>query len=254
MPCAMCLILACVEKYKSLVVVYKRTILQFTLLPLGIALLFAGLFFQLGSANTFTQQATPVPTQDRLAEPTLPAAPVQADYGSQVYWLNCSPCHGDRAQGLTDEFRQLYPEEDRNCWNSHCHGNVTYENGFTIPTAVPALVGSNALAKFPTAANLYGYIHATMPFQKPNSLTDEEYYQIVAFLLRQNGMIDAEMEVNDSNAAQITVSRATPVVTPQQTQQQIESTSWVLPILFGSLLVLFLVLFALKKSQNTTTI
>ena len=184
----------------------------------------------------------------------MPATPLQADYGAQVYWLNCSPCHGDRAQGLTDEFRELYPEEDRNCWNSHCHGNVTYENGFTIPTAVPALVGSGALAKFPTAANLYGYIHATMPFQNPGSLTDEEYYQIIAFLLRQNGTIDGGMEVNDSNAAQIVVSLATPVVTAQQTSQGSESSSQGWIILLGSLVALIVVLFLLKKFQNTTTI
>jgi mono/diheme cytochrome c family protein len=250
----MFLILACAEKYKSLIVVYKRILLQLILLSLGIALLLAGLFFQLGSEGVAAQQATPVATQDRLAEPTLPAAPSQADYGAQVYWLNCSPCHGDRAQGLTDEFRELYPEEDRNCWNSHCHGNVTYENGFTIPTAVPALVGSGALAKFPTAANLYGYIHATMPFQKPNSLTDEEYYQIVSFLLRQNDIIDGGMEVNDSNAAQITVSRATPAVTPQAPRQGGETSSLGWSILFGSLLALFIALFILKKSKNTTTI
>lgn len=233
---------------------YKRTFLQLTLVPLGIALLFAGLFFQLGSAGTLTQQATPAATQDRLAEPTMPATPLQADYGAQVYWLNCSPCHGDRAQGLTDEFRELYPEEDRNCWNSHCHGNVTYENGFTIPTAVPALVGSGALARFPTAENLYGYIHATMPFQNPGSLTDEEYYQIIAFLLRQNGTIDGGMEVSASNAAQIVVSRATPILTAQPTAQGNESSSQGWIVLLGSLLALILVLFILKKSQNTTTI
>jgi mono/diheme cytochrome c family protein len=247
--------LACVERYKSLVAVYKRTtFLQLTLLPLGIALLLAGLFFQLGSAETLAQEATPVATQDRLAEPTLPAAPLQADYGAQVYWLNCSPCHGDRAQGLTDEFRELYPEEDRNCWNSHCHGDVTYENGFTIPTTVPALIGADTLAKFPTAANLYGYIHATMPFQNPGVLTDEEYYQIVAFLLRQNGTIDGGMEVNETNAAQIVVSHATPVLTPQATGQSNEASSLGAMILLGSLLVLILVLFVLKKFQNTTTI
>lgn len=232
---------------------YKRTLLQLIILPCGIALLLAGLFFQLGSAGANTLQSTPVPTQDRLAEPTLPAVPLQADYGAQAYWLYCSPCHGDRAQGLTDEFRQLYPEEDRNCWNSHCHGDVTYENGFKIPTAVPQLVGSGSLAKFPNAANLYGYIHAAMPFQNPNSLTDEEYYQIVAFLLRQNGLIDGGMEVNASNAAQIVVSRATPVLTPQtQPGSGAASSGWA--ILLLSLLALLILLFILKKIQNTTTI
>jgi len=233
--------------------VYKRKLLQLILLPFGIALL-AGLFFQLGSAGAIQPQVTPVATQDRLAEPTLPAAPSQADYGAQVYWLNCSACHGDKAQGLTDEFRQQYPPEDQNCWKSHCHGKVTYENGFTIPTLVPQLVGPGSLAKFPSAANLYGFIHAAMPFQKPNSLTDEQYYQLVAFLLRQNSLIDAQTEVNASNAPAIVVSRATPVLTPQQTEVQKGNATggWII-ILIGVLAVLLL-LFVLKKSKNTTTI
>jgi cytochrome c len=234
--------------------VTKQIFSRFILIPIGIALLFAGLFFQNGFADSNKYQATPVPTQDRLAEPTLPADPFQADHGAQAYWLYCSPCHGDKAQGLTDEFREQYPEEDRNCWNSHCHGDITYENGFKIPTMVPALVGSGSLAKFPNAANLYGYIHAAMPFQKPNSLTDEEYYQIVAFLLRENGLIDPQTEVNASNAAQIVVSHATPVAAPQQTGSQTGGAALAWIILGVSLSVFFILLLALKKSKNTTTI
>jgi len=222
--------------------------------PLGIALLLAGLFFQLGSANGINPQTTPVPTQDRLAEPTLPAAPSQADYGAQVYWLNCSACHGDKAQGLTDEFRQQYPPEDQNCWKSHCHGNVTYENGFKIPKVVPALVGSGALAKFPTAANLYGFIHASMPFQKPNSLSDTQYYQIVSFLLRQNELIDAQTEVNDSNAASIVVSRATPVPTAQPTPVQEGNASFTWLIVPVGFIVSVGLILILIKSKNTTKI
>lgn len=234
---------------------YKKIPIYFLLLPFGIALLLAGLFFQNGSADSVDLQATPAPTQDRLAEPTLPPSPSQADYGAQVYWLSCSPCHGDKAQGLTDEFRQQYPQEDQNCWKSHCHGKVTYENGFTIPTVVPPLVGSEALQKFVTAKNLYGFIHAAMPFQKPNSLTDEEYYQITAFLLRQNALIDANTEVNDSNAASIVVSRATPtpIVTSPPARVREGSGSLIWGILIG-VIILIALLFILKKSRNTTTI
>ena len=233
---------------------YKKTLAKLILLPFGIALLLAGLFFQLGSADTIQPQATAIATIDRLAEPTLPANPSQADYGAQVYWLNCSACHGDKAQGLTDDFRKQYPPEDQNCWKSHCHGKITYENGFTIPTLVPQLVGPGSLAKFPNAANLYGFMHAAMPFQKPNSLTDEQYYQITAFLLRQNGLIDDQTEVTASNAAQIVVSRATPVPTPQQNEvrKRDGTIEWIL--LGGVLLALVIVVFILIKSRNATKI
>ena len=93
-----------------------------------------------------------------------------------------------------------------------------------------------------------------MPMQKPGSLTEEEYYQIVAFLLRQNGLIDGQTEVNDSNAAQIVVSRATPVPTPQPADVQAGGGVWGWIILTGSLLAVLILVFALKKSRNTTTI
>jgi len=34
-------------------------------------------------------------------------------------------------------------------------------------------------------------IKATMPFWKPNSLTDDDSWAVTAFLLRQNGLRDA---------------------------------------------------------------
>ena len=250
--CATFLTRVCAAKFSF---VYPKIPIYYILLPFGIALLLAGLFFQNGSAGSSDLQATPVPTVDRLAEPTLPAVPSQADYGAQVYWLNCSPCHGDKAQGLTDEFRQQYPPEDQNCWKSHCHGEVTYENGFKLPKVVPPLVGPEALQKYATAKNLYGFIHAAMPFQRPSSLTDAQYYQITAFLLRENALIDAQAEVNDSNAANIVVSRATP--TPLAAPPQAETHEGP-GIAFWSILtgvvILVALLFILKKSRNTTTI
>lgn len=233
-----------------------RTLSRLFLFPLGLALLLATFLFQGGTALSVSLQSTPrfTPTPDRLAEPTLPAIPSQADYGAQAYWLNCSPCHGDQGQGLTDEFRQQYPPEDQNCWKSRCHGNVTYENGFTIPKIVPALIGEGALAKFPTAANLYGFIHGAMPFQKPNSLTDEQYYQITSFLLRQNNLIDTQTQVDASNAGEIVVSRATPILTPQQVEVQKRGGGSMWFILGGAFILLIILFFTLKKIKNTATI
>ena len=179
------------------------------------------------------------PTPDRLAEPTLPASPTQADKGAQVYWLNCSACHGDRAQGLTDEFRQLYPPEDQNCWNSHCHGNVTYENGFTIPKLVPALIGPGALQKFGTAYNLFGFVKAAMPFQRPGNLSDEEYYQILSFLLRENKLWTAPEGVTASNAKQIQIGplKTEPISEPVQTTRIAPSISFIIGFVVLALLI-----------------
>jgi mono/diheme cytochrome c family protein len=185
-------------------------------IPLGMALLSAAPFFNAGAAVSSPaqlQQATPTP--DRLAQPTLPSSPSQADLGSQVYWLSCLPCHGDRGQGLTDEFRQAYPKEDQNCWDSGCHGERPYDHGFTLPKQIPALVGPQALQKFPDAAALHAYIAAAMPFWKPGSLGEQDYWSVTAFLLRQNGLWDASSELGPSGAAQVPVGpAATPAASP----------------------------------------
>lgn len=233
----------------------KRTLLKFILLPLGIALLFAGLFFDKGTADTPRLQADATPTPDRLAEPTLPAAPSQADHGAQVYWLSCMPCHGDRGQGLTDEFRKTYPPEEEYCWESGCHGPNPYESGFTIPKKIPALIGESALAKFTDAAQLHAYIRATMPFWKPGSLTEEDAWRVTAFVLRENDLWQDSTELDASNAPNVKIPRAaflTPIATPQQAEVQRQNGTWIWIVLAAVLVIFITLMFFLKKSRTTS--
>lgn len=205
------------------------------------------------------QESTPVSTLDpfeRLAKPTMPASPSQADQGAQDYWLYCLPCHGDRGQGLTLEFRETYPPDEVNCWQSGCHGKRPYENGFTLPPNIPAVIGENSLQKFPNAAILQSYIFAAMPYWNPGSLKQEEVWRITAFLLRENGYWSDREQLSPSNARNVMVGSGvvTPAVTPQQAgvQPGNRNIGWL--ILIGSLAVLFILVIVLKKSQNTTTI
>ncbi len=125
---------------------------------------------------------TPTPIYNPTATP-----PTQGGNGKNLFYLYCMACHGDQGQGLTDEFRnRQYPPEDTNCWKSGCHGPRPYEDGFTLPKTVPALIGDNTLTRFQTAQNLYDFIRTAMPFDKPGSLSDEQYLQLLAFLLEQN--------------------------------------------------------------------
>lgn len=220
----------------------------------------AGLFFGGGAASSAPQQSTPVSTlspRERLAEPTMPAEPSQADFGARDYWLYCLPCHGDRGQGLTEEFRQTYPPEETNCWESGCHGRSPYEFGFMLPTAVPAVIDHSALAKFTDAAQLNAYIRATMPFWNPGILTEEESWRVTAFLLRENDLWDASTELNASNAADVKIPRGSfliPIATPQQADTREGNGTLIWMALAGVALILILLMFVLKKSRNTTTI
>src|SRR5512135_961609 len=115
--------------------------------------------------------------------------PDQAEAGAKIYTARCSTCHGDVGQGLTDEFRMTWAEGDRNCWIPACHGGSPRKpDGFSIPRVVPALVGPGTLTKFPNALALHAFIAGRMPMQEPGVLTDDEYWALAAFLLRENGV------------------------------------------------------------------
>ncbi len=244
MPCATCSIRACAAAPKR--VSKAPLLLRVLLFPLGIALVFTALLFQGGTALS-PQQVAATPTPDRLAKPTLPAVVTQADTGAQVFWLYCLACHGDRGQGLTAEFRQTYPPDHQNCWSSGCHGTTPYRNGFILPATVPALIGAGALDKFANAAALYGFISSAMPFQAPGTLSSQQYYQIIAFLLRQNGLWDGEGTIDASNAARILISPAAgspvPAASPSPTTgNPDQATWWILAGLGLVILVLFIIM------------
>ena len=140
----------------------------------------------------------PTPTNDRLAAPPTVASPTQADDGAQLYWLWCQPCHGDQGQGLTEEWRAQYPEEDRNCWGSGCHGTRPYEDGFTLPQHVPAVIGEQSLARFQTMDELFEYVHVKMPYEYPGALSEEEALAVTAYLARAHGKWDGTPLTLDS--------------------------------------------------------
>lgn len=145
-----------------------------------------------------------------------------ADLGAQDYWLYCSPCHGDKAQGLTEDFRMQYPVEDQYCWDRGCHGDMPYRNGWTIPMFVPGLVGPGTLRNFPDALSLKLYMQLKMPFQTPGILEDEIYWRLTGFVLKQNGYWDGNGELNDAIARRIIINPLlsvinTPTPTPSPT-------------------------------------
>lgn len=166
--------------------------------------------------NTLTPIApSTTPTTDRLAAPPTVENPTQADNGAQLYWLHCQPCHGDVGQGLTEEWRAQYPPEDQNCWESGCHGNRPYENGFTLPEVVPPVTGNGSLLQFETLGQLYTFTRNAMPYQMPGHLSDEEYLAIVAFLARAHE-VDDGLTLNIENVNDIHLR---PMATPSRDGQ-----------------------------------
>ena len=183
---------------------YKPVILFLPLLALLVAHPFQ---------TTLARQdtASPTPTYDPLAEPPLPANPTEYELGRNLYWHWCMTCHGDQGQGLTDEFRGIWPPDHQNCWGHGCHSGKGGETGFPIPTVVPPLVDESRLAHFSSQQVLADYLEATHPPQTPGILKQEEYQAIALFVFTMNGRLPVGMPI-----ANISTPAPTQTTTPQE--------------------------------------
>jgi mono/diheme cytochrome c family protein len=162
------------------------------LIMLSNCLIVLGLGWQWAKSAPLPQEPTPEPMIDRLAVPVLPENPTQIDLGNQVYFYHCMPCHGDRGQGLTDEFREVWVEDHRNCWKGGCHGGREKDEGFPIARHIPGVLD---LPGFGTPQSLFDYLKTTHPPQDPGRLSDEEYWSVTAFVLHLGGRLSPAEQV-----------------------------------------------------------
>jgi len=131
--------------------------------------------------------------------------PTQVELGHYAYYLSCMVCHGDRGQGLTDEWRGVLDPEDQNCWQSKCHAANHPPEGFQHPRNAPMVIGTGALGAYQTATDLYEYLRAEMPWPFPGLLEDEEYWQLTAFLADVNEVDLGKKPIGSDNAADLLI-------------------------------------------------
>lgn len=122
----------------------------------------------------------------RLAAPVLSNVPRQVELGQYHYWMSCMVCHGDRGQGLTEEWRSVLDPADRNCWQSKCHAANHPPEGFQIPREAPLLMGTGAMSGYRTVSELHAYLSETMPWSFPGLLPDDAYWQLIVYLAEAN--------------------------------------------------------------------
>ena len=101
--------------------------------------------------------------------------------GEEVYADRCASCHGDFGEAVDN-------------WPVLVGGEGTLASHDPVKTT-----GSY----WPYASTMYDYIYRAMPFGEAQSLTHDETYQIVAYLLYMNDIIDDEFEVNQDNIGKI---------------------------------------------------
>ncbi len=168
---------------------------------------------QAQSTSTPMAQSTPTFDIKRLDKPVIAAENTeQLKKGSEIYWGICMACHGDRGQGLTEEWKDAFGAEDRNCWQSECHGPDHPPQGFLIPKdkQIPGVAGAGKLSRFKNSQELHDFILANMPWWDPGQLTNDEAWQVTSYILRLQKVMPGNLELTDTNASAIMTQYAVP--------------------------------------------
>ena len=144
---------------------------------------------------------TPTPTFDlrRLDKPLVDEPLSQVEEGAVLYWGVCMACHGDKGQGLTDEWRDSFGE-DKGCWVSKCHAANHPPQGFEFPRIVPPVAGAISLTRFVNARQLYEFNLEFMPRWDPGQLTEEKAWAVTAYILKLNGTLPEDVQLSAANA------------------------------------------------------
>ncbi|GAB4394384.1 MAG: cytochrome c [Kiloniellaceae bacterium] len=100
--------------------------------------------------------------------------------GREIYADNCAACHGEAGQGgIKDRL---------------VGGQGSLATDHPVKT-----IGSF----WPYATTLYDYIRRAMPYTAPGSLSDDETYALVAYLLNLNGIVPEDARLDQTNLAKI---------------------------------------------------
>jgi S-disulfanyl-L-cysteine oxidoreductase SoxD len=116
------------------------------------------------------------------------ASRLAAASGFLLIVLTTASCGGDNGAtaGSQDEQvaagRDVYAED---C--ARCHGEQG--EGGTGPVLVG---GSRRIASYETTDRLYDYVSRTMPFDDAGSLSEDEYWSVIAYLLDENDLLSAD--------------------------------------------------------------
>ncbi len=107
----------------------------------------------------------------------LPEGKGTVTQGEELFQEKCAACHGEFAEGV-----------DR--WPVLAGGADTLDSDRPVKT-----VGSY----WPYLSTAYDYIFRTMPFGDAQSLSSDEVYALLAYILNMNDLVDDDFELSKSN-------------------------------------------------------
>ena len=130
----------------------------------------------------------------------LPIGIGSVESGEEIYSEKCASCHGDFGEAV-----------DR--WPVLAGGLETLTNDRPVKT-----VGSY----WPYLSTVWDYIHRAMPFGYSQSLTDDEVYSMVAYIMYLNDLVDEDFLLSNENFHEITMSNADGFFMDNRLEQELE--------------------------------
>jgi cytochrome c len=115
----------------------------------------------------------------------LPRGEGRVSAGAAIYADRCEACHGAGGSGGP---------------NGSLAGAPLYTpRELAADRSLEKTVGNY----WPYATTLFDYIRRAMPFDRPGSLSDAEVYDLTAYILHLNGLVDASQTVDRESLPQI---------------------------------------------------
>jgi cytochrome c len=105
----------------------------------------------------------------------LPVGSGDALVGEEIFAVQCAACHGDFAEGIDN-------------WPKLAGGADTLDHEDPLKT-----VGSY----WPYLSTAYDYIKRSMPYGNAGTLSDDDVYAIVAYILYSNDLIEDDFVLSD---------------------------------------------------------
>jgi cytochrome c551/c552/cytochrome c5 len=122
----------------------------------------------------------------------LPPGKGTADQGEILWEAQCASCHG-----IFGESNEVF---------APLVGGTTkadIKSGRVASLADGSFPQRTTMMKVPTVATLFDYIRRAMPWTNPKSLSDDETYALVAYMLYLSEIIEPDYELNEETIREV---------------------------------------------------
>jgi cytochrome c len=116
----------------------------------------------------------------------LPIGSGSVEYGEEIFSETCASCHGEFAEGVDN-------------WPKLSGGVDTLDREDPVKT-----IGSY----WPYLSTTYDYIRRSMPFGGAQTLSDDDVYAMVAYILYSNDLVDDDFVLSNENFLEVEMPNA----------------------------------------------